>query len=57
MIKQKRFVVIDIVIIVSKSIMFIITDTHIVQPVFESDDAKEGARAFAEKRKPVWKAR
>ena len=30
---------------------------QIVQPVFESDDAKEGARAFAEKRKPVWKAR
>jgi len=23
--------------------------------VFASDDAKEGARAFAEKRAPVWK--
>lgn len=30
---------------------------QIVTPVFESEDAKEGARAFAEKRKPVWKAR
>lgn len=28
----------------------------IIDPVFESDDAKEGARAFAEKREPVWTA-
>lgn len=26
-------------------------------PVFDSEDAREGAAAFAEKRKPVWKAR
>ncbi|WP_454690463.1 crotonase/enoyl-CoA hydratase family protein [Achromobacter aloeverae] len=26
-------------------------------PVFESEDAKEGARAFAEKRAPVWRGR
>ena len=25
-------------------------------PVFESEDAREGARAFAEKRAPVWRA-
>lgn len=30
---------------------------EITAPVFESEDAKEGARAFAEKRKPVWKSR
>jgi enoyl-CoA hydratase len=29
----------------------------IVQPVFMSDDAREGARAFAEKRPPVWSSR
>ena len=28
----------------------------ITTPVFESQDAREGAAAFAEKRKPVWKA-
>jgi enoyl-CoA hydratase len=26
----------------------------ITQPVFKSADAREGATAFAEKRKPVW---
>lgn len=29
----------------------------IAAPIFETDDAKEGARAFAEKRAPVWQAR
>jgi enoyl-CoA hydratase len=28
---------------------------HIYRPAYESDDGQEGARAFAEKRKPVWK--
>ena len=31
--------------------------TKIMMPVFASDDSKEGARAFAEKRKPVWKGK
>jgi enoyl-CoA hydratase len=30
---------------------------EIVRPVFASDDAKEGATAFAEKRSPVWRGR
>jgi enoyl-CoA hydratase len=30
---------------------------EIAQAAFDSDDAKEGARAFAEKRPPVWKGR
>jgi enoyl-CoA hydratase len=30
---------------------------EIVQPVFESADAREGATAFAEKREPVWRGR
>jgi enoyl-CoA hydratase len=27
---------------------------EVAMPVFASNDSKEGARAFAEKRKPVW---
>jgi enoyl-CoA hydratase len=30
---------------------------EIVAPVFSSEDAREGARAFAEKRPPVWRGR
>jgi len=28
---------------------------RVMAPVFTSQDAREGARAFAEKRAPVWK--
>jgi enoyl-CoA hydratase/carnithine racemase len=31
--------------------------TEIAEPVFVSEDAREGARAFAEKRPPVWRGR
>jgi enoyl-CoA hydratase len=30
---------------------------EVVRPVMESEDAREGARAFAEKRAPVWRGR
>jgi len=29
----------------------------LLAPIFGSEDAKEGARAFAEKRPPVWRGR
>ena len=32
-------------------------ETELAQQVFQSDDAKEGPKAFAEKRDPVWTAR
>jgi enoyl-CoA hydratase len=30
---------------------------ELIAPVFTSEDAREGAMAFAEKRKPVWRGR
>jgi 1,4-dihydroxy-2-naphthoyl-CoA synthase len=29
----------------------------IYEPVYESDDAQEGPRAFREKRAPIWRGR
>ena len=31
-------------------------ESRISSAIFQTDDAKEGPRAFAEKRKPVWTA-
>ena len=32
-------------------------ESRISSAIFQTDDAKEGPRAFAEKRKPVWTAK
>ena len=36
---------------------FFARQREIIDPVFESEDAREGATAFAERRDPVWKGR
>ena len=36
---------------------FFARQREIIDPVFSSDDAREGASAFAEKREPVWRGR
>ena len=32
-------------------------ESRISSAIFQTEDAKEGPRAFAEKRKPVWQAK